>query len=99
MHTCRIHRIARCPEVPSASLIGMVILNVESGAFQVEVGIDARQRIVPDFHLVVRVLQTKLSDYRGIVRRIILGEVFYVCSKFAAQHLGNLECDVQIVIK
>ena len=56
MNSARIHRIMRCPEISSVGLVGMIILNIETGALQGKIGIRADEWIIANFDSSIRVL-------------------------------------------
>ena len=78
--------------------IDMAHHDKEAGMLQVEVGIHIHQRIVAHFCLALSFLHGKLSQTRGVIGGIVLGEIAGVRSQVTLQHLGYLELKIEVGI-
>ena len=88
--------VVGCPEVTAIGLVEMVIHHVETGAFEVEVDVGTKNRVVTYLHAVVLVLIGELVDARRVVRRIVTGEVIQPTSKLSVKHFGDSELQVKV---
>jgi len=93
-----IDGIARSPEVSTVGLVGMIVLNIESCALQVEVGVYTHDGVVAHFHLVVGVLHHVLAHDGRVVGSVVLGEVFEVGTQFYVEHVSISETYVHVMI-
>ena len=71
----------------SGRLVGMIILHVEAGALELEVGISRDEWIISYLHFVRCRLIDKQFHGRRIVGCIVLTEIDQVGSQFAMQHV------------